>query len=232
MDLSVWAEGALTSRALWTSLASASVAAMGAVLVGLRRPLPRDRVPGLVLAAGAVGSVSSGGWALVAVVLVVSQLGPRAGPGRSLAAPVISVGAVGALYACVPDTEHAFVLMGGLVAAIGLAVGLQAPWGPTGRAVTASLVLIAWIDGSTRPSAVIAGVGIAVVHAVATSSRPGARTIVIAVAGMLVLSRGVGLLDGLRVPLVVGIGGTALLVLAITTSGRSPARERRAASEG
>ncbi|MEO7572243.1 MAG: hypothetical protein ABIX10_07390 [Acidimicrobiales bacterium] len=232
MDLSVWAEGALTSRALWTSLASASVAAMGAVLVGLRWALPRDRVPGLVLAAGAVGSVSSGGWALVAVVLVVSQLGSRPGSVRSLAAPVISVGAVGALYACVPDTEHALVVVGGLVAAVGVALGLQAPWGPTGRAVTASLVLVTWTDGSTRPSALIAGAGIAVVHAVAPSVRPGVSTIVIAVAGMLVLSRGVGLLDGLRVPLVLGISGTALLVLAILVSGRSPAQEQSSAPTG
>jgi hypothetical protein len=232
-----WADDLLGAEELWT--AAAGSLAMAIVLLAVPRTGPGHRVPWapVVLLAGLAAGTASGTthrWDVVLVaagVAVVAALRAR----RSLPpapAAAASVLAAGALYACLPDTEVARVILGAVTVTGALAVALRRPWLVAAWTVTAALIAATLVDGRSRATAVVGGMAIALIHALVTllpRARPRwpAWDLAVVAVALGVCSRVAG--RGADTARGVAIAGACILAVAITSrrGASSTARARQ-----
>ena len=204
---------------------------VGALIAALVGALGRS-APHRALALGFVIALSWRGEPLGTVsVLALGAVGlsvaverrqwPSVTGQEALIAMVLSATASAGIYACVPDTEMARALAGATGGAAVVALLRRTAWAPSTAMVSGGVAAIALIDGWARPSAVVGGLGIAVVHAVvqAVVCRRWATSwlvLAVGVAGISVSSRAAGLGSGTARPvaeaLLAAVGGAVVLV--------------------
>jgi len=172
-----------------------------------------------------VDDVLAGGWfaagaglgaAVVAVRRVDAWSSRRPPVTPPLLPVVLSLNAVGWLYASTPDTELARFLIGAVLAAGAGARTLGQSWRLPAAAVTVAVAAAAFADGRTRTSAVVGGIGIAAVHAVVQRwgpGRPRPQLLGLAVWASAVCARSAGAGPGLARPLAVAAVALAVVVV-------------------
>jgi hypothetical protein len=151
------------------------------------------------------------------------QPGPRIR--RSNLGPVVlAVGGAGALYACVPDTERARALLGATAACALVALAGRRRWRRCMVATAAAVAAIALIDGEPRSSALLAGLGIALILAFGRFGA-GPRSVeraAIGLVAMAALSRVIGLTTATDWPALAATAVTAVTVAATRSLGDDP----------
>lgn len=179
------------------------------------------------------GYAASGAGVGVAVAAARHRLDGGGTAGTRPWLPVLlSLHACGWLYACTPDTELARLLIGFTAAVGAAAIALRQRWAEPAQAITAALVVASVLDGWARDSAVVGGIGVAVVHALA-QHRPGgprrATELAVVVWASAVCSRSAGLGPGLARPVAVAAVAVGVVAVVLVVL---PGRRRRAAIGG
>jgi hypothetical protein len=176
------------------------------------------------------GAPGTSGWARLVVLLTVVVVCPVSTiSDRRLPLLTFGLFAISALgvYATVPDTEQARVLVGALLpfAVVALAASrVSEPAGPT--AVAALLAWAALVGGVGRPGSVVGALGCFGVLALGPlTTRGGAvRLVVVHVGVVLLASRVAGLRQSAWTALVILVPVIVLAAIVLATGERGPAR--------